>query len=118
MYAGDYDALPPAATWSDRLRHYVNPDVFICPEAPNLRSGYALNRALAGMSVAEFLKLPRLDRTVLIYESDLGWNGAGGPDTITARPRHRGQDTFAFGDGRVEFRKRDRESDLIWRPAK
>jgi hypothetical protein len=119
MYARDYHALPPADRWSDSLLPYTHSrDIFVCPEAPRQRSAYAFNRAFAGMSAGKFLKLPQLAGTVLLYESDLGWNGAGGPETITARPRHRGQDTFAFADGQVRFRKRGQQSDLIWRPAR
>jgi len=117
MYAGDYDALPPAGRWSDCLLEHVHSGSFVCPEAPRLRSGYAFNRALAGMSAAEFLKLPRLDRTVLLYESDVGWNGAGGPEDLVRQPRHRGKDVCAFADGSGRAVERDKESDLIWQPG-
>jgi len=121
MYAQDYDEPLPANRWSDRLVKYVAPDssgssLFVCPEVPLRRCGYAFNRALAGLSAADLRKLPHPERTVVIFETDLGWNGAGGPEALVERPRHRGNDAFAFADGSGRAIARDKQSDLIWRP--
>ena len=114
MYEADHNgALPPADAWSDKLfpRYIMEKDLFTCPEAPNLKSGYAFNRALAGVRLA---KIAHPERTVLLYESDLGWNGAGGPETLVKKPRHWGQDVFAFADGSCRALKRGEESGLAW----
>jgi len=48
--------LPPAAAWCDGIEPYLRrleapADVFVCPGAPQLRYGYALNEAPAGADV-------------------------------------------------------------------
>jgi len=117
VYAVEHGTLPPADEWCNRLMPLLRYEaLLVCPAAPKLRCGYAFNRALGGLSAAKRRKLPHPDRTVVIFESDLGWNGAGGPDALVKRPRHRGKDVFAFADGSGRAVERDKESDLIWRP--
>jgi hypothetical protein len=116
MYAGDNGDLLPTTSWSDRALSEVGRDVwgiFRCPEAPGLRCAYAFNRALMGRSIKT---IPQPERTVLLFESDLGWNSAGGPDALVRTPRHSGKDVFAFADGSVKLFDRKQESDLIWYP--
>jgi len=115
LYAQDHDGrLPPAGRWCSGVMPYVHyAGILVCPEAPRLRSGYAFNRALSGCSVD---KIPHPHTTVLLYESDLGWNGAGGPETLVKTPRHRGKDVFAFADGSARSLRRDQEGTLIWQP--
>jgi hypothetical protein len=118
VYAQEHGSLPPPAeTWCDRLMPVVRyRALLLCPEAPKLRSGYAFNSALSRLPMAELQKTPDPHRTVLLYESDLGWNGAGGPETLVKKPRHRGQDVFAFADGSARALRRDQEAALIWKP--
>ena len=131
MYAQEHDGLlPPAERWSDCLdawsRSYpleysapVNPLLFVCPEAPGLRSGYAFNRALGGLSMGDIRKTPHPERTVMLFESDLGWNGTGGPESLVKTPRHRGRDVFAYAVGElwgVQSLARSQQRGLIWRP--
>lgn len=117
VYADEHGALPPADEWCDRLMPVLQTkELLVCPAARRLRSGYAFNRALGGLSTAKLRKLPYPERIVVIFESDLGWNGAGGPESLVKRPRHRGRDVFAFADGSARAVERDKDSELIWRP--
>jgi hypothetical protein len=141
-YALDHDGrLPPGDKWCDSLPRYIpTRSDFVCPEAPRLRCGYALNRALIGSRVEQALATRyrfgwqptpaqnkiiqslsdslRLNRTVLLYESDLGWNGSGGRDSLVKMPRHRGRDAFLFADGHSDLVHRADEDRLIWNPPR
>lgn len=116
MYASDFDeVLPPAGRWSDGIVPYLkNRNIFVCPNVPNLPCGYAFNRAMASRRLA-IVGEPH--RTVLLFESDLGWNGSGGPEALTGAPRHDGQDTFAFADGHAKKCSRSEAAQFLWRPA-
>ncbi len=87
MYASkNHDVLPSADCWSDLLLPYVaDRKDFVCLAAPKLRSGYAYNRALAGRRLSA---LENAKHLIAFYESDQGWNAAGGPELLTRRPRH------------------------------
>jgi len=116
MYAQDHDdKLPPADTWCDSLRPYVkDARIFVCPNARQLKSGYAYNRALSGRPFAE---VAEPQRTVLLYESDLGWNGAGGPETLASPRRHFFVgNVFGFVDGHVKRVAVEEQSQLLWQP--
>jgi len=114
MYTDSNEDVLPTKGWSDAALSQIRTDVvFRCPEAPGLRSAYAFNHALAGRNIKT---VPHPERTVLLSESDLGWNGAGGREALVARPRHRGKDVFAFVDGHAASLERKQESHLIWRP--
>jgi len=120
MYAASHgDKLPPADTWSDDILPYLENDaVFKCPDAPALRSAYAYNRALAGMTLNQ---IPDPARMVLIYESNLGWNGAGGPESMVSPPRHfvaAGKGVVVgFVDGHVNKMASEQVAELVWQPA-
>jgi len=115
MYIYDYDErLPPADAWSDAVAPCVKSrDIFVCPEARDLRSGYAFNKALGGKRVTDVRDEAQ---TVLIYESDLGWNGAGGPQTLRRPTRHRRGDVVAFVDGSVKLVSARDLKHLRWQP--
>ncbi len=104
MYVADWDdRFPVANEWCDSLRGYVRPAIqelypqypadtlghggrpFVCPSAPEVRCGYALNSKLSAVKVNA---LDDPQDTIVFFESDAGWNGAGGPDLLTTRPRH------------------------------
>jgi len=117
-YARDHnDRLPPADTWSDDILPYVKDRrVFVCPNARGASSAYAYNRAVAGLALNE---IADPQRTVLIYESNLGWNGAGGPETMA--PRHvtaRGRAcVVGFVDGQVIAISSEQLPNLVWQPG-
>ena len=102
MYAGDYGALPPADSWCDSLSEYVHSEeYFVCPARPDLQSGYAMNRALGSMRLEDIQTALHL--TVLVFESDAGWNANGGPELLPSKPRHyvvgRRFDTYGYAGG-------------------
>ena len=119
VYKADWDErMPLAGNWSDALETYLEkPEVFVCPEAREARSGYAYNLGVAGINTAG-IDLPSQARVVVIFESGLGWNGAGGVEALVATPRHRGFDEFGMLDGHIETLARGQaESGLIWQPT-
>jgi hypothetical protein len=114
MYLADYDGrYPDATSWSDALGPYVDggtangktdrAGVFRCPEAPGLPCAYAFNRSLGGAR-SEAVNDPR--KTVLIFESDRGWNAAGGPGILPREGRHLGRDVYGFVDGHGAYQPR------------
>ncbi|NIM07541.1 MAG: DUF1559 domain-containing protein, partial [Armatimonadetes bacterium] len=111
MYAANWDERMPAAdNWSDAILPYVhNEGVFKCPKAPDLKCGYAFNEALSGAST---LRISESNWTVLLFESELGWNGSGGVEALPTEPRHAGFDNFAFADGHVMAIRRDSRADM------
>ena len=99
MYADEFGVLPPADSWCDKTLEYArNRGVFVCPERPDLACGYAYNSALSELRLAE---VPDPDHTIMVFESDGGWNAAGGRELLVARPRHRGADYFGFAGGQM-----------------
>jgi len=101
MYAVDYDSFPESASWCETLTAYLGtPDIYRCNEAPELRSAYAYNRALAGI---KFDRLANADRLVSVFESDGGWNAHGGPDLLPQYPRHSKGDYYGFADGSAKW---------------
>lgn len=115
MYAEDNDQrLPLASNWSDALEPYAKSRyTFECPEAHRRGPGYAYNRRLRSRAVDD---IEDQEATVMLFESDLGWNAAGGRGLLPARPRHRDGDHYAFVDGHVAWVRRGEEARLGWRP--
>ena len=105
-YSADHDGrLPPAEGWCDLLVPYVKDrSVFVCPEARNQTCSYALNKAIAGLRVTD---LENASAVVILFESDAGWNAAGGSDLIPLSPRHYGGDILGFADGHSIWRPRE-----------
>ncbi len=113
MYATDHNnQLPPAATWCDAVQKYVgNPKVFCCPSDPNRRSAYAFNAKLDGKKDNEIDP-----QTVLLFESEAGWNGAGGAEKLAPRRHSSGIVNVALADGAVMSVSRSRLGTLRWDP--
>ena len=109
--------LPDGATWCDRVSRDLDSKASLtCPAAGSARSGYAFNSFLSGVDVAT---LQDAQDTVVIFESDAGWNAAGGPELLPADPRHYRGDIYGFADRHVEWihRKRlgtDEDGNPIW----
>jgi hypothetical protein len=91
MYISDYQGTyPPAASWSDALKPYnakmgTGDMVYRCPAAPGLACGYGLNASVGGQPEG----IMSSSKTILLFESDRGWNGFGGPEAMITQPRHR-----------------------------
>jgi prepilin-type processing-associated H-X9-DG protein len=109
------DLYPPAEQWCDLLARQFSretgqsPKKFKktrrCPEVAKDGWGYALN------SLARLTGDPNV---VLVFESDVGWNGFGGSELLVTG-RHRGDGcNVLFVDGHVEFVKTEKLAGLKW----
>lgn len=116
IYAGDHNNhLPPAATWCDAINSIVGqPSVFVRPGSdPGSRCGYAFNTALGDADPSQVNP-----NTVMIFESDAGWNANGGAELM--RPSGYGNRAHyavvAYADGSVQIVPQARLSELRWNP--
>lgn len=116
MYAGDNkDRFPSADSWCDAVGKYVpSPRTFQCPAGnPAEKCHYAFNAKLSGMEVRT-VNSPA--QTVLMFETDGGWNLSGGPELVLKRRRHGNLIGFVFADGHCELRRDSRLGTLRWDP--
>lgn len=116
VYLAEYDdTYPPAAQWSDLLKPYarMGPKVYQCPSAPEQECGYGFSDALGGQPEGV---LQSVSETVLLFESDNGWNAHGEREAMITKPRHMGKITIGFADGHVTMESPDGESTLRWNP--
>jgi prepilin-type processing-associated H-X9-DG protein len=126
LYLADNEqTFPPAEVWYDRLLPYLpDADALQCPSGRRYQCGYAFSAALGGMKPDV---LTESWHTVMFYESDGGWNAAGGPELLPDQPRHFGGDNYGFADGHAQWfaRKRlpdgtrakeARDDGVIWDP--
>jgi prepilin-type processing-associated H-X9-DG protein len=99
LYAlNNKDQFPPAATWCDAIQGGVgSPKVFQCPADPGLRCAYAFNAKLDGKKENEIDP-----QTVLLFESDAGWNGSGGPGALKPHQHSSRSVNVALADGSVQ----------------
>jgi hypothetical protein len=115
MYNSDHgDKYPPAATWCDAiLASAGDRQVFHCPLQPAaLDCGYAYNAKLDGLSEDTVNS-----NTVVLFESDTGWNAHGAAGIAIARHGHDGTSvTVALADGRVQTVPQSELSSLRWDP--
>jgi hypothetical protein len=114
MYAGTYTNLPAASNWCDDLiksGFVTSTNVFLCPASTNDSCGYAFNTNLSGMNPSKINP-----RTVLIFESDGGWNASGGPELMLSEPRHEHMFEVVFVDGHAEAVTEARTNQLRWKP--
>jgi GYF domain 2/Protein of unknown function (DUF1559) len=114
LYTDDNNGkFPPGNEWCDKINRYVgSPKVFQCPAQENQRCGYAFNRNLTDKKQNE---IPR--DTVLLFESDAGWNKASGPELLISRHGGRPKTYLvAFADGSVQVISQSRLATLGWEP--
>jgi prepilin-type processing-associated H-X9-DG protein len=113
IYANDHNGqLPPAATWCDAIQGSVgSPKVFECPSEPGQRCAYAFNAKLNGKKEGEIDP-----QTVLLFESDAGWNGTGGATNVKPHKHSNRTVNVAFADGSVQQLSRSRLGTLRWEP--
>jgi len=112
IYAGDNnDHFPPAATWCDAIGAGSG-KIFKCPGAnPDSRCDYAFNSKLDGMDESKVNP-----QTVMIFESDGGWNANGGPELMIGKPRHENIFVVALADGSVWQLRQSQLETLRWDP--
>ncbi len=116
MYAGDHDnRLPQGTNWCEAIQPYLGgTQVFKCVNGdPTQRSHYAFNARLSGMDIR---KIPSPAQTVLIFETDGGWDVSGGPEALLQKPRHNRAVGLAFVDGHAEISMPQRLPTLRWNP--
>lgn len=113
LYADDYNGkYPPAANWCDATRGFVKQsDVYKDPSAPDRPCGYGFSSALGGISEAD-VTAPA--DTVLIFESDLGWNANGGREAMITRSRHYGGFNIGYADSHVKELRGEELTQLVW----
>lgn len=116
-YSQDYDGkFPPAATWCDATKKYASNDsIYIDPAALTKRSGYGFNSALGGISESDVASPAE---TVMIFESDNGWNANGGPEAMIRTPRYDKGFDIGYVDRHVSLVGESDVSKLIWKPTR
>jgi prepilin-type processing-associated H-X9-DG protein len=113
IYEGDHDIFPSIDNWCDSIQSTnVEAKVFHCPRMPTKqRCSYAMNARLR--NVKQLSQIP--GDTVLLFESDAGWNALGGPEI--AAGRHGSWIHIVFADGSVQALKFQEIDKLRWNPA-
>jgi prepilin-type processing-associated H-X9-DG protein len=121
VYMGDNDDRFPTAQWSDIvLTNKMElggslidfSKALHCPAAPrNQRCSYAMNRQLIGIKETAQIA----DDTVMLFESDAGWNAVGGSEMMAVH-RHYSGLNVAFVDGSVEYIEYKNLGKLRWNP--
>lgn len=116
MYASENkDHFPAGDHWCDAVRKYApEARVFVCPaERGGSRCDYAFNAKLAGLDMKQ---VSSPSQTVLLFESQGGWNLSGGEE-LTVRPgRHGGKIGLVFADGHAEMVGESRLQTVKWDP--
>jgi len=116
MFASEHtNQLPHAATWCDDIEPGVGGTAqFKCTVAlksSSERSHYAFNARVGGMDVDKVSP-----QTVLIFETDGGWNVSGGPEMMQKPSRHRSVYVVGFADGSVRQVRESELESLRWEP--
>jgi prepilin-type processing-associated H-X9-DG protein len=109
------NTCPPAATWCDSIQNNViSANAFRCKAAdPTHRCHYAFNAKLDGLSMDE-IKNPA--QTVMVFETDGGWNISGGSESKPKKARHGRLVAVGFVDGHAEMVDESRLPQLQWEP--
>jgi prepilin-type processing-associated H-X9-DG protein len=116
MSANDnQERFPSSNNWCDAIQKYVQaPGTFQCPAGDKRqRSNYAFNALLSGVETS---KVQAPGKTVLLYETDAGWNASGGPELALKKKRHGRTIIMAFADGHAEAVSESRFGQLRWEP--
>jgi prepilin-type processing-associated H-X9-DG protein len=116
LHAGDNtNTYPPAATWCDAIQPELgSTQVFQCPAGDkSQRCHYAFNASLGGLALD---KVGSPAQTVMVFETDGGWNLNGGSELLLQNPRHDRAVVVGFADGHAEMVTEERLSQLVWEP--
>lgn len=117
MYANDHtNHFPAAVTWCDAIKMYAGGSerVFKCPSVTGAsRCDYGFNAALDGMDESKVNP-----QTVMLFESDGGWNANGGSESMVTPARHENGRlcVVAYADGSVQEIRESQVSNLRWNP--
>jgi prepilin-type processing-associated H-X9-DG protein len=97
---------PPKDAWCDVTIPYIEKyqkvfpatySVYSCPSLLSSRSGYAYNKAMNKISVAD---IDRPSYSVMLFDSSGGWNQSGGFDLFDYR--HNDKANVAYADGHIK----------------
>ncbi len=116
LYANDNtNACPRAENWCDAILSDVGTNrIFQCKAATgDSTSHFSYNKKLDGFDLE---KIKDAATTVMIFESDGGWNSSGGSELLLQKPRHARTVVVGFADGHVEMVNESQLSDLNWEP--
>jgi prepilin-type processing-associated H-X9-DG protein len=109
---GHNGQLPPAATWCDAIQtNILLPSCYQCIADPGRRCAFAFNAKLDGRKASEINP-----QTVLLFESDAGWNGTGGAERLKPHSHSTRSVNVAFADGSVRAIRRSQLGALRWEP--
>ncbi|EEF59883.1 hypothetical protein Cflav_PD2687 [Pedosphaera parvula Ellin514] len=110
-YAANHEGrFPQATNWCDVMEPYVGSNnFFMCPAKSKLRCGYAYNSNLSGKVRNEVDA-----QTVMLFESDGGWNFSGGSAQMVTN-RHHGT-VVSTVDGSVRWVQSSELGTLRWNP--
>ena len=109
------NACPSAENWCDAILSEVGTNrIFQCNAAKgSSTSHFAYNKKLDGFDI-EKVKDPAT--TVMIFETEGGWNSSGGSELLLQKPRHASAVVIGFADGHVEMVGESRLAQLNWDP--
>lgn len=103
---------PSAAKWCDDvLPNLDGRQIFKCPQRGGGEGAYGFNAKLAGRTLSA---IP--PDTVMIFETDKGWNTTGGEGDVVSSPPHGRNFVFGFADGSVRELTKEELSELRWEP--
>ena len=116
LYAdANTNLCPNAVTWCDDVLAEVGSEqTFRCGATPTEeRSHFAYNANLSGVDLGE---VSDPATTVLIIESDGGWNSSGSNNLMRIVPRHARKIVVGFADGHAEMLTEAQLPGLKWEP--
>ncbi len=115
QYVLEYgEQFPGPEKWCDAVWPYVPAnEVFQCAEAAYVRCAYACNENLRGLKTVD---ISEPGRTVVLFESDGGWNASGGREAMVPFARHPDGYPMLFADLHVEIIPEEELDRLIWNP--
>lgn len=104
-------AYPDADSWCDAIRREVtSTNHYRCPDDPNrAECAFAYNERISGVRDPN-------PNTVVLFESDLGWNGSGGVSNVITKPRHNNRILVGFASGAVRPVSTQDVRTLRWEP--
>ena len=114
IYSGNNtNRFPPAATWCDAIQSAeVAPNVFKDPAVNSgSRCDYAFNAAIGGLDESKVAP-----DTVMLFESDAGWDASGGPELMRARHQRGRIYVVTYADGSVQEIRASEIGSLRWNP--
>jgi hypothetical protein len=112
MYGVDNDdRMPPAAKWCDAIKLLASPSDFQCPKQPDQRCAFAFNAKLDGKKQSDVHPL-----TVMLFESDAGWNGSGGASILKPHSHSTAFVSVVLADGTWQRIPRSQLDTLRWDP--